>query len=117
MPQLGEWWTILAMVMATKLGFPVAEVEVVRCVALLRFLRCPADAFETARMAGGDAQAFFAAMAPVTLGRGRETGLPKRRAGGPVILASRLTWWWPLVWWRLAPFCLCAARRIIMGTR
>ena len=66
--------TVLATSIAAELGFVPAAVNVVRHVALLRFLGCTADASGTARLAGGDDLAFFAAMAPVTMGRGAETG-------------------------------------------
>jgi len=56
---------------------------------------------------------------------GAEPGKPgalapdaRRVAGcgrGPVMLASPLAWWWPSAWWRLAPFCPHAERRIIIS--
>jgi HD-GYP domain-containing protein (c-di-GMP phosphodiesterase class II)/DNA-binding CsgD family transcriptional regulator len=65
---------VLASAIAAELGFAAADVEVVRRVALLRFLGCTADAPGTARLAGGDDLAFFAAMAPFTMGRSGEAG-------------------------------------------
>jgi HD-GYP domain-containing protein (c-di-GMP phosphodiesterase class II) len=60
--------SVLAVALGRELGLDSAAVADVQRVALLRFLGCTADTWETARMAGGDDLAFLAAMAPAAMG-------------------------------------------------
>jgi HD-GYP domain-containing protein (c-di-GMP phosphodiesterase class II) len=65
---------VIAAGLARHLGLGDDQVDVTRQVALLRFLGCTADSYETARMVGGDDLSFLAAMAPVAMGRRAEAG-------------------------------------------
>ncbi|HEY7732424.1 MAG TPA: HD domain-containing phosphohydrolase [Gaiellaceae bacterium] len=62
----------IAVALADAMGCGPDEARVVHQFALLRFLGCTADSAETAAAVGGDDRAFFAAMAPVVMGSGRE---------------------------------------------
>ncbi|NKQ57143.1 LuxR family transcriptional regulator, partial [Amycolatopsis sp. K13G38] len=66
--------SVLAAALAGRLGLDAVGVAAVQQVALLRFLGCTADAWETARMTGGDDLAFLAGMAPVAMGGKPEMG-------------------------------------------
>lgn len=60
--------SLLAVRLARQMGLDDEEVRSVQQFSLLRFLGCTADSAETARLAGGDDQAFNAAFAPVLNG-------------------------------------------------
>jgi HD-GYP domain-containing protein (c-di-GMP phosphodiesterase class II) len=62
----------IAVALADAMGCGPDEARTVHQFALLRFLGCTADSAETAAAVGGDDRAFFAAMAPVVMGSGRE---------------------------------------------
>jgi HD-GYP domain-containing protein (c-di-GMP phosphodiesterase class II) len=66
--------SVLAAALARQLGLSNQGVADVQRVALLRFLGCTADTWETARMAGGDDLAFLSGMAPVVMGVRAEMG-------------------------------------------
>jgi HD-GYP domain-containing protein (c-di-GMP phosphodiesterase class II)/DNA-binding CsgD family transcriptional regulator len=66
--------SVLATVTARELGLEPALVGDVQRVALLRFLGCTADAWETARMTGGDDLTFLSGMAPAAMGAKPEMG-------------------------------------------
>lgn len=59
---------LVAMRLADELRFTVFERSDLYFTALSRFLGCTADAHETAAVAGGDERAFYAALAPATMG-------------------------------------------------
>jgi HD-GYP domain-containing protein (c-di-GMP phosphodiesterase class II) len=67
--------------LARYLGLGEGDVDIVRQVALLRFLGCTADTMDTAPMVGGDDLSFLTSMAPVVMGRRVEAG---RRLAGTV---------------------------------
>jgi HD-GYP domain-containing protein (c-di-GMP phosphodiesterase class II) len=62
----------LSVVLARELGCTPDETRHVLQVSLLFFLGCTADASEAASVAGGDEQAFNAAMGPAIMGTNRE---------------------------------------------
>ena len=67
-PFHGVRTSVLAVAVTRELGLDDAAVAEVQQVALLRFVGCTADTWQTARMTGGDDLAFLAAMAPVAMG-------------------------------------------------
>jgi HD-GYP domain-containing protein (c-di-GMP phosphodiesterase class II)/DNA-binding CsgD family transcriptional regulator len=66
--------SVLAVALAQELGLDDHGAADVQRMALLRFLGCTADTWETARMAGGDDLGFLSAMAPVAMGAKAEMG-------------------------------------------
>jgi 3-oxoadipate enol-lactonase len=66
--------SVLAVALARALGLAETAAAEVQQVALLRFLGCTADTWETARMTGGDDLAFLAGMAPAAMGSKAEMG-------------------------------------------
>lgn len=84
---------VIAARIAEHLGLDDGEVDVVRQVALLRFLGCTADSADAARMVGGDELAFRADMAPTVMA-GRPTAarrlIATLGAGEPALRRARL---------------------------
>src|ERR1700739_2645893 len=66
--------SVLAAALAQELGLEDRGVADVQRVALLRFLGCTADTWETAKMTGGDDLVFLSEMAPVAMGAKSEMG-------------------------------------------
>lgn len=64
--------TLTAMRLADDLGIEQEARAGLYYASLLRFFGCTADAAATAAAVGGDEAAFYAAMAPVSMGSGRE---------------------------------------------
>jgi HD-GYP domain-containing protein (c-di-GMP phosphodiesterase class II) len=73
---------VIAMRLADRLRLSHADRVTVYYATLLRFLGCTAGAHEAARLAGGDELAFYAALAPTTMGSGREEFAAMVRAVG-----------------------------------
>jgi HD-GYP domain-containing protein (c-di-GMP phosphodiesterase class II)/DNA-binding CsgD family transcriptional regulator len=73
-PFHGVRTSVLAVALGREVGLSGGDLVAVQQVALLRFLGCTADSWETARMAGGDDVGFLAAMAPVFMGSKGEVG-------------------------------------------
>ncbi|HVW44911.1 MAG TPA: HD domain-containing phosphohydrolase [Amycolatopsis sp.] len=73
-PSHGVRTSVLAVALGRQLGLDDVSVAAVQQVALLRFLGCTADTWETARMTGGDDLAFLAGMAPAVMGGKAELG-------------------------------------------
>ena len=67
-PFHGVRTSVLAVAVTRELGLDDAAVAEVQQVALLQFVGCAADTWQTARMTGGDDLAFLAAMAPAAMG-------------------------------------------------
>lgn len=85
--------SVLAAAVARQLGLDEQAVADVQRVALLRFLGCTADTWETALMAGGDDLAFLSGMAPVAMGAKSEMGRQLMRTVGasqPPLKKTRL---------------------------
>lgn len=85
--------SVLAVAVARQLGLDGQAVAGVQQVALLRFLGCTADTWQTARMTGGDDLAFLFGMAPVAMGARPEMGRQLVRtvgAGRPPLARARL---------------------------
>jgi HD-GYP domain-containing protein (c-di-GMP phosphodiesterase class II)/DNA-binding CsgD family transcriptional regulator len=92
-PFHGVRTSVLAAAVARQLDLDDQTVADVQRVALLRFLGCTADTWETARMAGGDDLAFLSGMAPVAMGAKVEMGRQLVRtvgAGQPAMKKVRL---------------------------
>ena len=62
----------LSVAIAREIGCRPDETRTIFQVALLRFIGCTADSSDTATLAGGNDQAFMAAMAPAVMGSRRE---------------------------------------------
>lgn len=85
--------SVLAVAVARQMGLDGQGVADVQQVALLRFLGCTADTWETARMTGGDDLAFLSGMAPAAMGSKAEMGRQLVRtvgAGQPPMTKTRL---------------------------
>ena len=74
--------SVLATTLGRELGLEGEALGDVQRVALLRFLGCTADSWETARMTGGDDIAFLAGMAPVAMGAKAEMAREMLRTVG-----------------------------------
>jgi HD-GYP domain-containing protein (c-di-GMP phosphodiesterase class II) len=74
--------SVLAVAIARQVGLDAAAMAEVQQVALLRFLGCTADTWETARMTGGDDLAFLSGMAPVAMGAKSQMGRQLMRTVG-----------------------------------
>ncbi|HET6874419.1 MAG TPA: HD domain-containing phosphohydrolase [Acidimicrobiales bacterium] len=92
-PFHGVRTSVLAAALGRELGLDDTAVGEVQAVALLRFLGCTADTWETARMTGGDDLAFLSGMAPVAMGARSEMArrlVATVGAGQPPMRRARL---------------------------
>ena len=74
--------SVLAVAIGRQLGLDATTVAEVQQVALLRFLGCTADTWQTARMTGGDDLAFLSGMASAAMGAKSEMGRQLMRTVG-----------------------------------